>query len=152
MKVMQVMQEETYIKSSPEMKIMQEETYGKYESINQNETNYKSTPVENISKETKKTNESKVDSVPQRSEKTASESKVESIPSNDRKVNEAIYKQEDRPDINKFLMDDGNNKSISNRNLRTKNPINININYNNNRPSTVNDFDDKNYFRFDSWI
>jgi hypothetical protein len=40
---------------------------------------------------------------------------------------------------NKHLMDDGNN-GLSNRNSETINPININVSYNNNRPFTVNDF------------
>lgn len=60
-------------------------------------------------------------------------------PSADKKAKEATDKQEERPDINKHLMDDGN-KGLSNRNTDTLNPININVSYNNNRPFTVNDF------------
>jgi hypothetical protein len=66
-------------------------------------------------------------------------SKPSSTPSGDKKAKEATDKQEERPDINKHLMDDGNN-GLSNRNSETINPININVSYNNNRPYTVNDF------------
>ena len=65
--------------------------------------------------------------------------KPSSTPSGDKKAKEATDKQEERPDINKHLMDDGNN-GLSNRNSETINPININVSYNNNRPYTVNDF------------
>jgi len=68
-----------------------------------------------------------------------SASKPSSTPSGDKKAKEATDKQEERPDINKHLMDDGNN-GLSNRNSETINPININVSYNNNRPFTVNDF------------
>jgi hypothetical protein len=68
-----------------------------------------------------------------------SASKPSSTPSGDKKAKEATDKQEERPDINKHLMDDGN-KGLSNRNTDTLNPININVSYNNNRPFTVNDF------------
>ena len=91
-----------------------------------------------------------------------SASKPSSTPNGDKKAKEATDKQEERPDINKHLMDDGNN-GLSNRNSETINPININVSYNNNRPFTVNDFDknthnerglegrttDINSFRFD---
>jgi hypothetical protein len=63
-----------------------------------------------------------------------SSSKPSSTPNGDKKA-----KQEERPDINKHLLDDGNN-GLSNRNSETINPININVSYNNNRPFTVNDF------------
>ncbi len=66
-------------------------------------------------------------------------SKPSATPSGDKKAKEATAKQEERPDINKHLMDDGNN-GLSNRNSETINPININVSYNNNRPFTVNDF------------
>ena len=66
-------------------------------------------------------------------------SKPSSTPNGDKKAKEATDKQEERPDINKHLMDDGNN-GLSNRNSETINPININVSYNNNRPFTVNDF------------
>ena len=69
-----------------------------------------------------------------------SASKPSATPSGDKKAKEATDKQEERPDINKHLMDDGN-KGLSNRNSETINPININVSYNNNRPFTVNDFD-----------
>jgi hypothetical protein len=95
------------------------------------------------------------------SEKPSS-SKQSATPNGDKKAKEATDKQEERPDINKHLMDDGNN-GLSNRNSETINPININVSYNNNRPFTVNDFDknthnerdlegrttDINSFRFD---
>ena len=68
-----------------------------------------------------------------------SASKPSSTPNGDKKAKEATDKQEERPDINKHLMDDGN-KGLSNRNTDTLNPININVSYNNNRPFTVNDF------------
>ena len=68
-----------------------------------------------------------------------SASKPSATPSGDKKAKEATDKQEERPDINKHLMDDGN-KGLSNRNTDTLNPININVSYNNNRPFTVNDF------------
>lgn len=68
-----------------------------------------------------------------------SSSKPSATPSGDKKAKEASDKQEERPDINKHLMDDGNN-GLSNRNSETINPININVSYNNNRPFTVNDF------------
>jgi hypothetical protein len=68
-----------------------------------------------------------------------SASKPSSTPNGDKKAKEATDKQEERPDINKHLMDDGNN-GLSNRNSETINPININVSYNNNRPFTVNDF------------
>ena len=68
-----------------------------------------------------------------------SASKPSATPSGDKKAKEATNKQEERPDINKHLMDDGN-KGLSNRNTDTLNPININVSYNNNRPLTVNDF------------
>jgi len=68
-----------------------------------------------------------------------SSSKPSATPSGDKKAKEASEKQEERPDINKHLMDDGNN-GLSNRNSETINPININVSYNNNRPFTVNDF------------
>jgi hypothetical protein len=68
-----------------------------------------------------------------------SSSKPSSTPNGDKKAKEATDKQEERPDINKHLMDDGN-KGLSNRNSETVNPININVSYNNNRPFTVNDF------------
>ena len=68
-----------------------------------------------------------------------SSSKPSATPSGDKKAKEASDKQEERPDINKHLMDDGN-KGLSNRNSETINPININVSYNNNRPFTVNDF------------
>jgi len=66
-------------------------------------------------------------------------SKPSATPNGDKKAKEATDKQEERPDINKHLMDDGNN-GLSNRNSETINPININVSYNNNRPFTVNDF------------
>jgi hypothetical protein len=69
-----------------------------------------------------------------------STSKPSSTPNGDKKAKEATDKQEERPDINKHLLDDGN-KGLSNRNSETINPININVSYNNNRPFTVNDFD-----------
>jgi hypothetical protein len=69
----------------------------------------------------------------------SSASKPSATPSGDKKAKEATDKQEERPDINKHLMDDGNN-GLSNRNSETINPININVSYNNNRPFTVNDF------------
>ena len=68
-----------------------------------------------------------------------SASKPSATPNGDKKAKEATNKQEERPDINKHLMDDGNN-GLSNRNSETINPININVSYNNNRPFTVNDF------------
>ena len=68
-----------------------------------------------------------------------SASKPSATPNGDKKAKEATNKQEERPDINKHLMDDGN-KGLSNRNTDTLNPININVSYNNNRPLTVNDF------------
>jgi hypothetical protein len=68
-----------------------------------------------------------------------SSSKPSSTPNGDKKAKEATDKQEERPDINKHLLDDGNN-GLSNRNSETINPININVSYNNNRPFTVNDF------------
>ena len=68
-----------------------------------------------------------------------SASKPSATPSGDKKAKEATNKQEERPDINKHLMDDGN-KGLSNRNTDTLNPININVSYNNNRPLTVDDF------------
>lgn len=68
-----------------------------------------------------------------------SESKPSPTPNGDKKAKEATDKQEQRPDINKHLMDDGG-KGLINRNLDTINPININVSYNNNRPYTVNDF------------
>lgn len=68
-----------------------------------------------------------------------SASKPSATPNGDKKAKEATDKQEERPDINKHLMDDGNN-GLSNRNSETINPININVSYNNNRPFTVNDF------------
>ena len=71
-------------------------------------------------------------------EKTSA-SKPSATPNGDKKAKEATDKQEERPDINKHLMDDGNN-GLSNRNSETINPININVSYNNNRPFTVNDF------------
>ena len=66
-------------------------------------------------------------------------SKPSPTPNGDKKAKEATDKQENRPDINKHLMDDGG-KGLSNRNSDTINPININVSYNNNRPYTVNDF------------
>jgi len=66
-------------------------------------------------------------------------SKPSATPNGDKKAKEASAKQNERPDINKHLMDDGNN-GLSNRNSETINPININVSYNNNRPFTVNDF------------
>ena len=66
-------------------------------------------------------------------------SKPSVTPSADKKAKEAINRQNERPDINKHLMDDGNN-GLTNRNSETNNPININVSYNNNRPYTVNDF------------
>lgn len=69
-----------------------------------------------------------------------SASKPSATPSGDKKAKEATDKQAERPDINKHLMDDGGNKGLSNRNTDTLNPININVSYNNNRPFTVNDF------------
>jgi hypothetical protein len=72
-------------------------------------------------------------------EEKPSASKPSSTPNGDKKAKEATDKQEERPDINKHLMDDGNN-GLSNRNSETINPININVSYNNNRPFTVNDF------------
>lgn len=68
-----------------------------------------------------------------------SASKPSATPNGDKKAKEATNKQEERPDINKHVMDDGN-KGLSNRNTDTLNPININVSYNNNRPLTVNDF------------
>ena len=66
-------------------------------------------------------------------------SKPSATPSGNKKAKEATSKQNERPDINKHLLDDGNN-GLSNRNSETINPININVSYNNNRPFTVNDF------------
>ena len=66
-------------------------------------------------------------------------SKPSATPNGDKKAKEATAKQNERPDINRHLMDDGNN-GLSNRNSETINPININVSYNNNRPFTVNDF------------
>jgi hypothetical protein len=77
--------------------------------------------------------------VGQKKTETQSASKLSATPSGDKKAKEATSKQEERPDINKHVMDDGN-KGLSNRNTDTLNPININVSYNNNRPLTVNDF------------
>ena len=94
--------------------VMEEETYQKYAS------------VENKPKSTEK----------------QGESKTSATPSGDKKAKEATNKQDERPDINKHLMDDGNN-GLTNRNSDTNNPININVSYNNNRPYTVNDFNNE---------
>jgi hypothetical protein len=67
------------------------------------------------------------------------DSKKSMTPSGDKKAKKAMSNQEKKPDINKHLMDDGNN-GLKNDNLDTSNPININVSYNNNRPYTVNDF------------
>jgi hypothetical protein len=66
-------------------------------------------------------------------------SKKSVTPNADKKAKEAMNKQDERPDINKHLMDDGNGDLI-NRNSEANNPININVSYNNNRPYTINDF------------
>ena len=73
-------------------------------------------------------------------------------PSGDKKASQATKKQSTRPDINRHHMDDG----MENKNKNTINPININVSYNNNRPTTVNDFNDVarknsdlNKYRFD---
>jgi len=75
------------------------------------------------------------------------DSKKSMTPSGDKKAKKAMSNQEERPDINKHLMDDGNN-GLKNNNSDTSNPVNINVSYNNNRPYTINDFnndnDDKN--------
>ena len=69
----------------------------------------------------------------------SSYSKPSVTPNADKKAKEAIDRQDERPDINKHLMDDGNG-GLTNRNSEANNPININVSYNNNRPYTVNDF------------
>jgi len=51
--------------------------------------------------------------------------------STDKKPGQAKKKESERPDINRFLMDDG--RGLSNRNTGTLNPININVSYNNNQ-------------------
>jgi hypothetical protein len=105
-----IMEEEEMKRKLPVME-EEEETYQKY------------APVENKPKSADK----------------PSGSKPSPTPSGDKKAKEATDKQEERPDINKHLMDDGNN-GLSNHNSETINPININVSYNNNRPYTVNDF------------
>jgi hypothetical protein len=64
-------------------------------------------------------------------------------PSGDKKAAKAMSKDSKRPDINRHHMDDGRN-GLYNRNTDAINPININVSYNNNRPLTVNDFNDPN--------
>jgi hypothetical protein len=81
----------------------------------------------------------KYEPVGEKKPETPSSSKQSPTPNGDKKAKEATNKQEERPDINKHVMDDGN-KGLSNRNTDTLNPININVSYNNNRPLTVNDF------------
>lgn len=81
----------------------------------------------------------KYEPVGEKKPETPSSSKPSPTPNGDKKAKEATNKQEERPDINKHVMDDGN-KGLSNRNTDTLNPININVSYNNNRPLTVNDF------------
>ena len=81
----------------------------------------------------------KYEPVGEKKPETPSASKPSATPNGDKKAKEATNKQEERPDINKHVMDDGN-KGLSNRNTDTLNPININVSYNNNRPLTVNDF------------
>jgi len=64
-------------------------------------------------------------------------------PAADKKAAKAKSKEKTRPDINRHHMDDGRT-DLYNRNMDTVNPININVSYNNNRPLTVNDFNEPN--------
>ena len=112
---MPVMEEEMY-----KIPVMEEEMY-KMPVMEEEETFNKYAPVG------------------EKKEEKPSASKPSATPSGDKKAKEATNKQEERPDINKHVMDDGN-KGLSNRNTDTLNPININVSYNNNRPLTVNDF------------
>jgi len=107
----------------PRGPVMEEEMISRGPVMEEEETYQKYAPVEDKSKLGKKD----------------SSSKPSATPSGDKKAKEATAKQNERPDINKHLMDDGNN-GLSNRNSETINPININVSYNNNRPFTVNDF------------
>ena len=122
----QNMEEEMYKKP-----VMEEEMYKK--PVMEEEMQYKMPVMEEEETYNKyaQVGEKKVDPV--------SASKPSATPNGDKKAKEATNKQEERPDINKHLMDDGN-KGLSNRNTDTLNPININVSYNNNRPLTVNDF------------
>ena len=86
---------------------------------------------------------------------TPSSSGSSKTPSADKKASQATKKQKQRPDINRHHMDDGRN-DLENLNKNAINPININVSYNNNRPYTVNDFNDVakknndlNKYRFD---
>lgn len=69
--------------------------------------------------------------------------KSSKTPGADKKAAQAKSKQSKRPDINRHHMDDGRT-DLYNRNKDAINPININVSYNNNRPLTVNDFNDPN--------
>jgi hypothetical protein len=124
-----VMEEEMYKKP-----IMEEEMYKKPVMEEEMQKIFERMPVmeeEETYNKYAQVGEKKVEPV--------SASKPSATPNGDKKAKEATNKQEERPDINKHLMDDGN-KGLSNRNTDTLNPININVSYNNNRPLTVNDF------------
>jgi len=133
-----VMEEEMYRKKQ----VMEEEMYRKKPVME--EEMYKKVPfVKEILRKMPVMEEEetfhKYAPVGQKKAETQSASKLSATPSGDKKAKEATSKQEERPDINKHVMDDGN-KGLSNRNTDTLNPININVSYNNNRPLTVNDF------------
>jgi len=56
----------------------------------------------------------------------------------DKKMKDASRMQ-DGTDINKYRLDDGSD--LVNKNQDSTSPININVSYNNNRPTSINDFD-----------
>jgi hypothetical protein len=137
-KGMPIMEEEM----NKRMPIMEEEMYKRMPIIEE-ETHNKMPIVQEILRKLPVAEEEetfqKYAPVGEKQTETPSASKPSATPSGDKKAKEATNKQEERPDINKHLMDDGN-KGLSNRNTDTLNPININVSYNNNRPFTVNDF------------
>jgi hypothetical protein len=120
--------------------IMDEETYQKYASFQDKNIETQDQSAQDLSSQQQSAQQrSAQDSSAQRQLANQSGSKLSVTPSGDKKAKEAMDKQDERPDINKHLMDDGNN-GLTNRNSETINPININVSYNNNRPYTVNDF------------
>ena len=114
---------------------MEEEARHKTQQPMEEEAHHKAPPMEEEEEESFH----KYAPVGEKPAEKPSASKPSATPNGDKKAKEATDKQEERPDINKHLMDDGN-KGLSNRNTDTLNPININVSYNNNRPFTVNDF------------
>lgn len=63
----------------------------------------------------------------------------------DKKLNQAQNAQNTKPDLNKYNLDDGLSEEpkLANKNSDSMLPININVSYNTNKPTSINDLNEK---------